>query len=215
MSFKQITFYFDFLSPFAYLAFEKLPQALQGLSYGVSYKPILFASLLQAHGSRGPAEIANKRDWTYRQVLWLAQAQGTPMVMPAAHPFNPLALLRLAVACQAQGQPNRWVCETIFRHTWADGGSPTDPARLAQLQLVLQPERDPASPEVKAQLKAHGDQALALGAFGVPTCEVDGKLFWGLDALPMLRDYLEGGAWFQGPDWDAAPQLPVGVRREG
>ena len=63
------------------------------------------------------------------------------------------------------------------------------------------------------QVKA--DEALALGAFGVPTIEVDGKLFWGLDALPMLRDYLDGGAWFQGPDWDAAPQVPVGIRRQG
>ncbi len=210
---KHLSFYLDFISPYAYLAFKKLPQALQGLSYSVSYKPMLFASLLKAHGHMGPAEIAPKRDWTYRQVLWLAQAQGTPMALPAAHPFNPLELLRLAVACDPQGQPNRWVCETVFRHVWAQGGSPLDAQRLAALKAQLQPGEDPASDAVKARLKAHADQALALGAFGVPTIEVDGKLFWGLDALPMLRDYLEGGAWFQGPDWDAAPQLPVGIRR--
>ena len=210
---KHLSFYLDFISPYAYLAFEKLPQALQGLSYSVSYKPILFASLLKAHGHMGPAEIPAKRDWTYRHVLWLAQAQGTPMAMPAAHPFNPLELLRLAVACNAQGLPNRWVCETIFRHVWAQGGSPIAPERLAALRAQLQPTDDPASDAVKARLKAHADEALALGAFGVPTIEVDGKLFWGLDALPMLRDYLEGGAWFQGPDWDAAPQVPVGIKR--
>lgn len=211
---KHITFYLDFISPFAYLAFEKLPLALQGLSYSVSYKPILFASLLKELGHMGPAELAPKRDWTYRQVLWLAQAQGTRMAMPAAHPFNPLALLRLAVACEARGQPNRWVCETIFRHTWAEGGSPTDPQRLADLQALLQPERDPLDESVKAQLKANSQEALEAGAFGVPTFAVDGKLFWGLDALPMLRDYLDGGVWFSGPDWDAAPQVPVGIRRE-
>ncbi len=215
MGMKHLTFYLDVISPYAYLAFEKLPQVLQGLSYSVRYKPVLFASLLKAHGNIGPAELAAKRDWTYRHVLWLAQAQGTPMAMPAAHPFNPLELLRLAVACEARGQPNRWVCETLFRHVWAQGGSPTDPERLAELRAQLQPADDPASEAVKARLKANSEEALALGAFGVPTVAVDGKLFWGLDALPMLRDYLEGGAWFDGPDWDAAPQVPVGVRRQG
>jgi 2-hydroxychromene-2-carboxylate isomerase len=211
---KHLTFYLDFISPYAYLAFEKLPQVLQGLSYSVTYKPILFASLLKAHGSMGPAEMPAKRDWTYRHVLWLAQAQGTPMAMTAAHPFNPIELLRLAVACNEAGQPNRWVCETIFRHVWAQGGDPLDAERLAALRAQLQPADDPTGEAVKARLKANSDEALARGAFGVPTVEVDGKLFWGLDALPMLRDCLDGGTWFQGPDWEAVPQVPVGIRRK-
>ena len=65
---KRITFYLDFISPYAYLAFEQLPQALQGLSYAVDYQPVLFAGLLKHHGQLGPAEIAGKRDWTYRQI---------------------------------------------------------------------------------------------------------------------------------------------------
>ncbi|MDP1532186.1 MAG: DsbA family protein, partial [Rubrivivax sp.] len=73
---KQITFYLDFISPYACLAFEQLPQALQGLSYAVDYKPLLFAGLLRHHGQLGPAEIQSKRDWTYRQVLWLAHRHG-------------------------------------------------------------------------------------------------------------------------------------------
>ena len=72
---KTITFHFDFISPFAYLAFEKLPEALKGLSYRVDYRPVLFAGLLKHHGQLGPAEIPPKRDWTYRQVLWLAHAE--------------------------------------------------------------------------------------------------------------------------------------------
>ncbi len=215
MALPHLTFYLDFISPYAYLAFERLPQALQGLSYSVSYKPILFASLLKAHGNIGPAELPRKRDWTYRQVLWLAQAQGTPLALPSAHPFNPLELLRLAVACDERGQPNRWVCETLFRHVWAQGGDPLDAQRLAALRAELAPAIDPADEAVKARLRANSEEALALGAFGVPTIAVEGKAFWGLDALPMLRDFLEGGAWFQGPDWDAAPQLPVGIRRLG
>lgn len=213
MSLKRLTFYLDFISPYAYLAFERLPLALEGISHALSYQPVLFASMLKAHGNLGPAELKPKREWTYRHVSWLAQAQGTPMVMPATHPFNPLALLRLSLACSHDGLPNRWVCETIFRHVWAEGGDPNNPQRLADLTQRLQPVLDPAGEQVKQRLKAASEQAIAAGVFGVPTLAFEGKLFWGLDALPMLRDHLLGGAWFQGTAWNDAANLPVGVQR--
>jgi 2-hydroxychromene-2-carboxylate isomerase len=211
---KHITFYLDFVSPYAYLAFEKLPEALLGLSYAVDYRPVLFAGLLKHHGQLGPAEIVPKREWTYRQVLWLAHSQGIELQLPAGHPFNPLPLLRLALACGANGLANRYVCEILLRHVWRGGGDATDAERLQQLRLRLQPARDPDSPEVKAELKANTDTAIALGVFGVPTFEVDGRLFWGTDGLPMLRAYLEGDAWFDGPAWQAAARLPVTQSRK-
>jgi len=188
---KQITFYFDFISPYAYLAFEQLSSALQGLSYSVDYKPLLFAGLLKHHGQLGPAEIPSKREWTYRQVLWLAHTHGIELQMPASHPFNPLPLLRLALACGSQGTSNRYVAETIFRHVWRGGADAGDPARLQALTAGLAPARDPASAEVKAELKTNTDEAVALGLFGVPSLVVDRKVFWGFDALPMLRGSLE------------------------
>ena len=210
---KQITFWLDFISPYAYLAFEQLPQALQGLSYGVAYKPVLFAGLLKQHGQLGPAEIAPKRDWTYRQVLWLAHSQGLPMQMPAAHPFNPLALLRLALACGAEGKANRYVCETLFRHVWRGGFEASDTVRLDVLRRAMNPPRDPAGEDVKAELRRNTEQAIALGLFGVPAFEVEGKVFWGFDALPMLRACLEGDGWFDSGAWEAAQRLPTGVSR--
>jgi len=208
---KQITFYLDFISPYAYLAFEALPEALMGLSYSVTYKPLLFAALLKHHGQLGPAEIPAKRDWTYRQVLWLAHSRGVPLEMPAAHPFNPLGLLRLAIAMDPQGLPNRYVCETLFRHVWVGGADAADPQRLEMLTRQLAPQRDGADASVKDQLRAHAEEAIARSIFGVPALEVDGKVFWGQDALPMLRAYLEGDAWFADKTWDAVCQLPSGV----
>ena len=210
---KTITCYLDFISPYAYLAFEALPQALMGTSYRVVYRPILFAALLKHHGQLGPAEIAGKREWTYRQVLWQARQLGVPLQMPAKHPFNPLALLRLGVACDPLGEPSRFVCETVFRHVWrSEGAAPDDVARLAELTAHLSPHRSPDAPEVKAQLKAHTDAAIEAGVFGVPTFDVDGHLFWGLDALPMLRAYVDGDAWFDGP-WVTAASVAQGVKR--
>ena len=210
---KHITFYFDFISPFAALAFEQLPLTLMGQSYGVTYKPILFAALLKHHGQLGPAEIMPKRDWTYRHVQWLAHSLGQEFQLPAAHPFNPISLLRLAVATNAQGTPNRYVTETIFHHIWRGGADATDAGRLATLVAKLAPPREINADDVKAQLKSNTDEALALGLFGVPTFLVDEKAFWGLDALPMLRDYLMGDDWFNGPAWDLAGQVPQGSIR--
>jgi 2-hydroxychromene-2-carboxylate isomerase len=210
---KHISFYLDFISPYAYLAFEELPRALMGLSYSVSYKPLLFAALLKHHGQLGPAEIPAKRDWTYRQVQWLAHSKGRALDMPAAHPFNPLGLLRLALATDPQGQPNRYVCETLFKHVWVGGADAADADRLTAITQQLAPARDPADAAVKAQLRAHADEAIAKGVFGVPAFEVDGKVFWGLDALPMLRAYLQGDAWFDGPQWAASQTVPSGASR--
>ena len=210
---KHITFYLDFISPYAYLAFEALPQALMGHSYSVTYKSVLFAALLKHHGQLGPAEIPAKRDWTYRQVQWLAQSHGIALQLPATHPFNPLALLRLAVACEAQGLPNRYVCETVFRHVWRGGADATDVARLQALTLQLAPQRAVDCDEVKAQLKSHTDEAIERGVFGVPTLAVDDKLFWGFDALPMLRDYLRGDAWFAQGHWEGVSTVGAGVVR--
>jgi 2-hydroxychromene-2-carboxylate isomerase len=210
---KHITFHLDFISPYAYLAFEELPKALQGLSYSVTYKPLLFAALLKHHRQLGPAEIPAKRDWTYRHVQWLAHSKGIALDLPAAHPFNPLGLLRLAVATQANGTPNRFVCEKVFRHAWTGGADAADATRLQTLVEELAPPRSADDPTVKAQLKAHTDAAITAGVFGVPAFEVDGKVFWGFDALPLLRDYLENGVWFNGPQWDSVKSVPVGTAR--
>ena len=134
---KTITCYLDFISPYAYLAFEALPNSLMGVSHRMVYKPVLFAGMLKHHGQLGPAEIAGKREWTYRQVVWQAKQLGVPLDMPASHPFNPLALLRLAVACSAEGEPNRYVCETIFKHVWQGGALADDAERVVQGALGL------------------------------------------------------------------------------
>ncbi|HZI83648.1 MAG TPA: DsbA family protein, partial [Casimicrobiaceae bacterium] len=101
--------YFDFVSPFSYLQFELLPRFERSLR--IRYRPVLFAGLLQAHGHKGPAEIPAKRRFTYRHVVWQARSLGVPLKFPAAHPFNPLPLLRLAIAADCHPE----VVRRIFR----------------------------------------------------------------------------------------------------
>jgi len=211
---KQLQFWFDPVSPYAYLAFEQLPQVLEGLSYSVDFRPVLFAGLLKHWGQKGPAEIEPKRAWTFRQIAWQAHRLGIAIETPAQHPFNPLGLLRLLYACAPEGgTPNRRVCELVLRHVWRGGADANDAQRLAALVTQLAPLRDPADAAVKQALKDAGTLALERGVFGVPTIELDGRLFWGLDALPMVAACLRGDAWFDGSAWNDAARSRPGVVR--
>lgn len=212
---KTLDFWFDPISPFAYLAFERLPQVLEGCSYAVRHRPVLFAALLQHHGTKGPAEVESKRQWTFRHVHWLAHDAGIVLQTPARHPFNPLALLRLALAAGADGVCNRRVADALFAHVWrGDGADALAPERLAMLTDALAPAREPGAEAVKAELRANGDEAIRLGLFGVPSFVLEGRVFWGLDSLPMLRAAVADDPWFDGPVWEqeGAPR-PADVRR--
>ena len=193
---KQLRFYIDIISPYAFLAFQALPQVLEGCSHRIEYQPVFLPGLLRAFGQKGPAEIPAKNAWMRRHVAWAARSQAAVLQFPGPHPFNPLALLRLLLACAAPGQlPNRWAVETVLRHVWqADGADPNDPERLASLQAELAPKRDPHSAEIRDELRLATEAAVALGVFGVPMIEVVGAgpdaLFWGLEGLPLLRESL-------------------------
>lgn len=188
---QRVLFDFDVISPYAYLAFERLPAALEGLSHHVEYRPLLFAGLLKHWGNTAPVAVAPKKAWLFRQCAWLAERDGIVLRPPTPHPFNPLALLRLVVASVPAGShPNRRVVELAMRHVWArDGGDPNDPEALRLLADAIAPVRDPAGPEVKAELLARSAQAAEAGVFGVPSFRLDdGALFWGTDSMAMLAD---------------------------
>jgi len=191
---QRVIFDFDIISPYAYLAFERLSAALEGVSHHVEYRPLLFAGLLKAWGNTAPVDVAPKKAWLFRQCAWIAQRDGVPFVPPVPHPFNPLALLRLLVAStSAGGTPNRRAVELAMRHVWARaGGDPNDDDALKALAGAIAPLRDPGSPEVKAELQARTADAVAAGVFGVPFFRLDdGQQFWGQDGMAMLVDAMK------------------------
>ena len=141
--------YFDFVSPFAYLQCEQLAALAPGIT--VRCKPVLFAGILGAHGQKGPAEIETKRTFTYRFVLWQAKQLGIPLKLPHEHPFNPLPFLRLAIACDCEAS----AIQRIFRFIWRDGRLPDLPIEWAELTHDLGlPNADAriAEPEVKESI---------------------------------------------------------------
>ena len=215
---KTVEFWFDPLSPYAWLAFQRLPEAFAGISYRAVYRPVLFAAMLQAHGTKGPAEIEPKRAWTFRHVHWLAHRAGIEIETPARHPFNPLALLRLAWAAAPEGgTPSRYVCETVLRHVWLGGADAADAGRIATLAEQLAPHvapgRDAGSEPIKQRLRTETDGAIARGVFGVPTLGLGDQLFWGFDALDMAAACLRGDPWFDAPHWQREGAPRPGIQR--
>jgi len=203
--------YFDFVSPFAYLQSEQLASLAPRIS--IRYKPVLFAGLLGAHGQKGPAEIASKRTFTYRFCLWQARRLAIPLKFPPEHPFNPLPLLRLAVACDSSPE----AVHGIFRFVWRDGRLPDLPIEWAELAAALgMPDASEriALPSVKDELRRNTDEAIARGVFGVPTLALGNELFWGADATEMAAEFAAAGCRFDDPEYARIAELPIGAARD-
>lgn len=206
----RITWVFDVISPFSYLALKQLPRLPANVS--IDYVPVLFAALLNHYGQLGPAEIESKRRFTYRFALWRARKMGIEMRFPPAHPFNPLGALRLIIAAGSTRQAVEVVIDAVFR----DGRDVSRLDVLQELATALNIEKVEfaiGDPAVKQKLRQNTDWAIAHGIFGVPTFLTDEQLFWGHDSFEMLLDHLEDpGQW--GPAGALAiDNLPIGVTR--
>jgi 2-hydroxychromene-2-carboxylate isomerase len=192
----SIRFYYDVISPYAYLASTQLPALAARHGCELAPTPVLFAGLLAATGGKGPAEIPAKRAYMFRDIVRLARSLGVALAPPASHPFNPLLALRVG-CCVADGAAAWRLVEALFAATWARGMRVDDPQRVAAIaaEAGLDGEalvRAAGSDAAKAQLRANTDTAIAAGAFGVPTMIAGDELFWGVDSLPLLERFLSG-----------------------
>ena len=205
MASSSVDWYFDFVSPYSYIALHRLGE----LSQPVNYKPVLFAGLLNHWGQKGPAEIPAKRRWTYRWCTWWAKSLGIAFRFPAEHPFNPLHHLRLALACESRPD----AVKRIFESIWMSGENATDPQRFAGLCRDLGVAEARLS-EVKDQLRKNTEEAAARGVFGVPSFVVDGEVFWGADSIEFLNAYLADRAVLRNDEMRRVDALPVGAARK-
>jgi 2-hydroxychromene-2-carboxylate isomerase len=206
---RRIGLYFDFVSPYSYIAFKRLHELPRDVD--VELKPVLFAGLLNHFGQKGPAEIAEKRRWTYRWCTWWAKSLGIPFRFPASHPFNPLHHLRLAIAAGTTTQN----AGRIFDAIWTTGAEASDPDAFRALAKDLGvDEAKLAAPEIKDALRKNTEAAAARGVFGVPTWEVDGEHFWGADALGFANAFLADPATLRNEEVRRVDALPVGAARK-
>lgn len=203
----SVDWYFDFVSPYSYIALHRLEE----LPCPVACKPVLFAGLLNHWGQKGPAEIPAKRRWTYRWCTWWARSLSIPFRFPAAHPFNPLQHLRLALACDSRPD----AVKRIFLSVWMSGEHADDPGRFAALcrELGVDPARL-ADRQIKDRLRKNTEEAVQRGVFGVPSFVIDGEVFWGADAVDFLKAFIADELVLRNDEMRRVDGLPVAAARK-
>lgn len=205
----RATWYFDFISPFAYLQlsrFSELPRSLD-----VTLKPVLFSGLLEHFGHKGPAEIPSKRRFIYRLCKWQALKRGVPFSMPPVHPFNPLPPLRLSIAAGSTFESVSTIFNFIYgRGRNAEGAALLDLGRELGIGDV---EASLADQTVKDCLRANTREAINAGVFGVPTFVMQDALFWGEDSTEMFLAYLRDPCLFDEPEMVRLSTMPMGMPR--
>jgi 2-hydroxychromene-2-carboxylate isomerase len=212
-----IRFVFDFLSPYAYIAWKQLPAVAARHGRTIEPVPVLFAALLNAGGQKGPAEIPAKRAYIFKDCARTAAVLGLSMSPPPAHPFNPLLALRVCslvddLALRAA------VIDGLFDAVWGGGPGVEDPAQVAAIATARGVDgaalvARAATDEAKARVRAQTEQAIADGCFGIPTMFVDGELFWGFDSFPHMERRLLGKDPADAIDFSRWANLPASAQR--
>jgi 2-hydroxychromene-2-carboxylate isomerase len=200
------TFYYDIVSPFAYLYLKQRSRLENKLD--IKPVPVLLGGLLRAAENKGPGEIAAKRPHTYQFCVWQAEKLGIPFRFPEHHPFMTVTAQRLLVEQNADWK----MVEKAFDYVWVEGKDPnlSWPEFCNFLGLATDTPK-PDSTQVKAQLIANTNQAKASGAFGVPALVVNQHCFWGVDTIDWVLDYLARPSMFAEPSYAYAGNVPNGL----
>ena len=213
-----LLFHFDFVSPYAYLAWKQIHAIAAETNTRVVPVPTLFAALLNASGNLGPAEIPSKREYIYRDTLRTARVLGIALRPPPSHPFNPLVALRVSSLAMDEALRRRAI-DALYEATWADGsGIETKEKMTAALDRAGLPGAgmvaDASSPEAKETLRKATDDAIAAGVFGVPTMRIGDDLFWGCDSLGHVARCMRGEDLLAGVDLDEWRRLAPSAKRQ-
>lgn len=211
-----VTFYFDPVSPYAWLASNALDR-IEAVGAQIVFQPVLFAALLNAHGNIGPAEVPAKRAYIFRDVMREAARAGLQFKGPPGHPFNPLQALRMCLALTSQDERRRFAV-ALMSACWEQGEDVSDPAVLRKVAAncgLDGPALQAAAqqPVIKLQLQAETENAIATGVFGVPTFKVGAELFWGGDRIDALIQYLQGAGIDEQALADFLAQAPLAQRK--
>ena len=196
MSSKTIHFYFDYISPYAYFAWRKLPSLAKKYNYQIEAHPIVFGKLLDTWGQLGPAEFPPKRKWLNQYCLRYAALNGFEYNPPKMHPFNPLAALRMSLK-EVCGVNQFRIMDIIFRGGWCQGEDLGDLSNLISLLKKESIDGEDLSKQisqsfVKKLLINETNSAIDIGVFGVPSIIIDDNLFWGNDQIEHIELLLAG-----------------------
>jgi 2-hydroxychromene-2-carboxylate isomerase len=198
---EPIEFYFDFSSPYSYIASEVIDGLAEQYGRKVKWRPMLLGVVFQKTGQPLLVNVPLKGEYSLRDFARSARYHGVPFTFPAKFPLSTVSAARAYYWLHAQDcQKARTFARAVFRAYWVDGRDISDLAVLQDIAAGLGIDGAAlaagiATPEIKERLKAETDTALAKGMCGAPYFVVDNEPFWGADRLPQIEKWLQTGGF--------------------
>ena len=197
----EMDFYFDFSSPYGYLASERIDAMAARHGRTVNWHPILLGVVFKQTGMQPLTQIPLKGEYAQMDFARTARMLKIPFAMPQVFPISSQAPARVMLWIAGRNpEAAKAYARVAYRAFFVDGFNIGEPATAAALAAGLGHDRAAAQaaiddPQYKAALKSEVEQAIARGVFGSPFFIVDNEPFWGCDRLAMLDEWLKTGGW--------------------
>jgi 2-hydroxychromene-2-carboxylate isomerase len=193
---RTLEFYYDYGSPYSYLADTQVEAIARRAGAALVRKPMLLGGVFKATGNASPMTVELKSKWSAFDMPMWARHYGVPFQHNPFFPVNTLALMRGAAAAQIDGLFERYH-PAVYKAMWVDGRNLNDIAEVAAVLTAAGLDARKfgsriQDQDVKDRLKATTDEAVARGVFGAPTSFVGDMMFFGNDRLPFVEMALKG-----------------------
>lgn len=198
---KPIDFYFDFSSPYGYIASHRIDAIGQRYGRGVNWRPYLLGAVFKVNGRKPLPEQPLLREYASRDIARSARLHAVPLKIPERFPISGVNPSRAFYWVDEQDPDKaRSLARALYKAYFVDGRDISDAEQVGEVAAILSLDRDATlaamqDPKVKARLKQETDAAIARGAFGSPFVFVDDEPFWGNDRLTEVERWLETGGW--------------------
>lgn len=196
-----IDFYFDFSSPYGYLAAHKIDAIARLYGRVLTWRPVLLGVIFKTTGAQPLLDVPIKGPYTRRDMERTARFLGLPLVFPQVMPFPSIAAARAVYWVQDQdAEQARLLSLELYDRAFAKGADIRDAAAVIDAAGAVGIDAGALSaalqdPAVKERLKTENEAAMAAGVCGSPFFVVDGEPFWGADRLDHLERWLATGGW--------------------
>jgi 2-hydroxychromene-2-carboxylate isomerase len=198
---EPIDFYFEFASPYGYLASTQIDALAARYGRTVAWHPIMLGAAFKETGARPLMQTPLKGPYLLHDVPRFARLLGVPLTLPPVMPMNSLAASRACVWV-GEDSPDRAIslAKALLYAHWGEGRDLSAPEAVAEVAAGLGIARDDllvalADLRIKDRLKEQTQAAIERGVFGSPFMFVDGEPFWGADRLPQIETWLRQGGW--------------------
>ena len=184
---KSFEFYFDFISPYAFLAHKKIKNIEEKNLIKIKYKPILLGGLHNLHGIKAPAFIPAKAKHMIRDCKLIAEKNKIKFKFNSYFPIKSLNLMRGVMVAEEDNFKSYYI-DRIFDSIWQDGLNMNDESVVQKIlkNLDINPKTfllRSASSSIKDSLKKRTGEAYEKGIFGAPSFVANNKIFWGQDRI--------------------------------